>query len=256
MLSIRFLNVSFSTYRYLMAFALFLAFYYIVHDYCAYLAGMLAGVGVTLTITIIYNKLFSVSTADSFRSEASSAVSQQSLLHHQQQILEVPAVKEYQPLAKYEGWMNEYPDVYDPLGYHISQTQPVFVRLQGHLLRLSHTKAKIPKRAMWNEPKIKANLTYHRIYNLLGAKVSLLPVGLTRKRFWSKKYPICITLSKEQMNFDCYSANTKSVVDNKSRKDFHLEEGEKKKKRKSNISLLVKWNHSLHCRTNFTIQLV
>lgn len=130
--------------------------------------------------------------------------------------------------------MNEYPEIYDPLTYHISQTQPVFLRLQGHLLRISHTKSKVPKRIMWNEPKIKPNLTYHRIYNLLGAQVTLLPVGLTRKRFWSKKYPICITLSKDQLNFDYCPTDTKcEEKDAKgSKKGYSLE------KKKCNISLV------------------
>lgn len=78
--------------------------------------------------------------------------------------------------------MNEFPESYDPQTYHISQTQSVYVRLQGNLLRLSHTRAKIPKRAMWNEPKHKLAFTEHRIYNLLGAVVTLLPEGLNKKR--------------------------------------------------------------------------
>lgn len=78
--------------------------------------------------------------------------------------------------------MNEYPDPYDPLTYHISQTQSVFLRLQGNLLRLSHSKSKVPKRAMWNENEIKATFSHHRIYNLVGAKITLLPEGLAKIR--------------------------------------------------------------------------
>lgn len=78
--------------------------------------------------------------------------------------------------------MNEYPNVYNPNMYHISQTQSVYLRLQGNLLRMSHSKSKVPKRAMWNEPDIKMNFSHHRIYNLLGAKITLLPEGLAKKR--------------------------------------------------------------------------
>lgn len=184
---------------------------------------MMAGIVITFTLVTIYNKLFAIP----LNVEVEHYSHQQ-----QQQIVEIPAVKEHQPLIKYEGWMNEYPDVYDPLSYHISQTQTVFVRLQGNLLRLSHTKSKIGKRAMWNEPKIKANLTYHRIYNLLGAKVTLLPVGLTRKRFWSKKYPICVTLNKDQMNFDYYPVE---ITKSKSKKDEPMD----KKKSNNNTSFMV-----------------
>lgn len=67
---------------------------------------------------------------------------------------------------------------------------------------MSHTKSKVPKRALWNESKIKPHFTHHRVYNLLGAKVTLLPEGLAKKRHWSKKYPICVTLHKDQMDFE------------------------------------------------------
>lgn len=226
------INNVFFICRYLLVLAVFAVFYYIIQLYSIYMAGVLAGVTVTFAVTFVYNKIFSINGVVTIHGEHPKA----RLLQNQRQILEIPAVKEYQPVGKFEGWMNEYPDVYDPLGYHISQTQSVFVRLQGHLLRLSHTKTKVPKRAMWNEPKIKAHLTYHRIYNILGAKVSLLPVGLTRKRFWSKKYPICITLAKDQLNFDYYSTETKSPANEskcKSKKEGSVE------KKKGSLSLAV-----------------
>lgn len=31
--------------------------------------------------------------------------------------------------------------------------------------------------------------------------MTLLPAGLAKKRHWSKKYPICVTLNKNQMDF-------------------------------------------------------
>lgn len=79
--------------------------------------------------------------------------------------------------------MNEYPEEYNPLTYHVSQTQAVYLRLQGNFLKVSHTRQKIPKRAMWNEPDYKQVFTRHRIYNLQGAKVMLLPDGLARVRY-------------------------------------------------------------------------
>lgn len=206
-------------FSYLIVAVIFAILYYIIQWYSVYLAGIVAGIAITLAIITIYDNLFSISSETEIRQIYPQ--------DQQQQFVEIPPVKEYQPICKYEGWMNEYPDVYDPLTYHISNTQAVYVRLQGNLLRLSHTKNKIPKRAMWNEPKIKPNLTYHRVYNLLGANVSLLPVGLTRKRFWSKKYPICITLNKDQMNFDYYPEET---VKNKVKKE---------EQKKDNISILV-----------------
>lgn len=170
--------------------------YVLLQVYLPYMAGFMAGLLIAFTISYFYIKYYAIQST----SAASASKSFSSILGRQ--IYEVPAIKEYQPIMKYEGWINEYPEVYDPHTYHILKTQSVYVRLQGNLLRLSHSKQKVPKRAMWNEPEIKPTFTHHRIYNLIGAKICLLPEGLAKTRHWSKKYPICIILSKDQMNFD------------------------------------------------------
>lgn len=105
-----------------------------------------------------------------------------------------------------QGWMNEV-DSYDPNTFHISMTRPVYIKLEGmisfvwnlfthdylrisgfslgSILHISNTNARIPKRAMWNEPPIDRKsivFTTHRSYNLLGCRIELLPIGLARKR--------------------------------------------------------------------------
>ncbi|KAJ8915161.1 hypothetical protein NQ315_000413 [Exocentrus adspersus] len=182
-------------------------FYLIIQYYSLFLAGLAVGIIFTFVFIKIYLKLsppVAVNSVSPARNPAQAS-----------KIMEVEAIKEYQPLSKYEGWVNEYPNAYDPTTYHISQTQSVYLRLQGNLLRISHSKGKVPKRAMWNEPDIKMNFSHHRIYNLLGAKISLLPEGLAKKRHWSKKYPICITLSKEQMTFEPEALQRLEVDDEK-----------------------------------------
>ncbi|XP_017774640.1 PREDICTED: testis-expressed sequence 2 protein isoform X2 [Nicrophorus vespilloides] len=156
-----------------------------------YICGFIAGMFLAASAALIYINLFT---------EPSISVGKRTPTP--QAILQIPAVEEHQPPTKYEGWVNEYPEKYNAQTYHISQTQSVYLRLQGNLLKMSHTKQKIPKRAMWNEPEYKHSFMRHRIYNLLGAEVTLLPKGLTKIRHWSKKYPICVTLDKNQWNFD------------------------------------------------------
>ncbi|XP_073945152.1 uncharacterized protein isoform X2 [Choristoneura fumiferana] len=111
----------------------------------------------------------------------------------------IPSVKEYRPLKKYEGWINHYrfPE-YDPYTYHINKTVTAYVKLEGCNLRLSYTTTKIAKRALWDEKIDKVLFYQHRLYNLTGARVILLPKGLVRKRQWSKKYPICIVLNEKE----------------------------------------------------------
>ncbi|CAG9786258.1 unnamed protein product [Diatraea saccharalis] len=111
----------------------------------------------------------------------------------------IPSVQEHTPMKKYEGWINHYryPD-YDPFTYHINQTTTAFMKLEGCNLRISYTKTKVAKRALWDE-KIENIIFYqHRLYNLTGARVILLPKGLVKRRQWSKKYPICVVLNERE----------------------------------------------------------
>ncbi|KAL1117285.1 hypothetical protein AAG570_004611 [Ranatra chinensis] len=94
----------------------------------------------------------------------------------------------------FQGWMNEYSDDYVPETYRIAFTSTVYVRLEGSLLRIATPRNKVPKRALWNEPNYKLSFDLERVYDISNCKVSLLPEGLAHKRWWSKKYPVCIDL--------------------------------------------------------------
>ncbi|KAK3928515.1 Testis-expressed protein 2 [Frankliniella fusca] len=116
--------------------------------------------------------------------------------------LQVPAAKEILPTDSFQGWMNELNGVYDTKSYHISMTESVHVRLDGSCLTLSHTRTKVPKRAMWNEHPIRnIQFTDERLFDLRGWQVKLLPDGITRRRQWSKKYPICLVKCDESEPF-------------------------------------------------------
>ncbi|XP_061395925.1 uncharacterized protein LOC133331557 [Musca vetustissima] len=145
-------------------------------------------------------------------------------------ICEVPAVEEFKTVKSYGGWMNEV-DSYDPNTFHISMTRPVYIKLEGSILHISNTNARIPKRAMWNEPPIDRKsiiFTTHRSYNLLGCRIELLPIGLARKRHFNRKYPIQLIVKpyKEAKN----STNgevTKPIVTKHRRFSRHRVKAEK-----------------------------
>lgn len=99
-------------------------------------------------------------------------------------ILEIPAVEEHKTIKTYSGWMNEISS-YDPNTFSFNLTRAVYIRLDGSVLKLSGTNARIPKRRMWNEPPIercKVLFTDHRSYDLSEARIELLPLGLAKKR--------------------------------------------------------------------------
>lgn len=97
-------------------------------------------------------------------------------------VLEISAVEEHAVLDKHEGWLNELPYNYEPDNYHVARTRPVFFVLEGESLHVMETRTRIPKRAIWDEPKHKPKFTKRRMYSVAGAKVELLPSGLIRRR--------------------------------------------------------------------------
>ncbi|XP_059621006.1 testis-expressed protein 2 isoform X2 [Phlebotomus argentipes] len=133
-------------------------------------------------------------------------------------ICQVPAVEEHKSLKTYTGWMNEINN-YDPANYHISMTRSVFVKLDGSNLRISSAADRVPKRSMWNEQPIDKNsisFIKHRFYNLLGCRIEMCPKGLARKRYFSRKYPIQLTISqsKVELNQENFGADevSKAIV--------------------------------------------
>lgn len=58
---------------------------------------------------------------------------------------------------------------------------------------------RIRRRATWTEARLAervATFTRHRAYEVRGAVVRLLPVGLARKRHFSRKYPIEVVMRR------------------------------------------------------------
>uniref|UniRef100_A0A1A9WPX7 SMP-LTD domain-containing protein n=1 Tax=Glossina brevipalpis TaxID=37001 RepID=A0A1A9WPX7_9MUSC len=130
-------------------------------------------------------------------------------------ICEIPAAKEYKTVKSYEGWMNEI-DIYDPETYHITMTRSVYVKLEGSILNISNTNARLPKRALWNEAPVDLKaitFTAHRSYDLLGCRIELLPLGLARKRHFNRKYPIQLIVKQtfDYENFESMDYNKSAL---------------------------------------------
>ncbi|XP_063234563.1 testis-expressed protein 2 isoform X2 [Bacillus rossius redtenbacheri] len=156
-----------------------------------YVSGFLCG---TFSTYIVYSYIIKMTSIGDCTRPKEFAIPDYAALP----ILEVPAVKEHHAINKHAGWMNEYPFHYEPQEYSVKDTRAVYVRLEGSVLRVSETRAKIPRRAMWNErDHSHVKFDHQRIYDISHCQVLLLPEGLTAKRLWSKKYPICIIFRKK-----------------------------------------------------------
>ena len=103
------------------------------------------------------------------------------------EFVEIEAAEEHAVVDRFEGWLNELPYDYDPDNYHVARTVSVFFKLEAESLRIMETRTRIPKRAVWNEPQHVAKFTRKRVYSLAGAKIELLPDGLTRRRYGNLK---------------------------------------------------------------------
>ncbi|XP_021935700.1 testis-expressed protein 2 isoform X4 [Zootermopsis nevadensis] len=164
-----------------------------------YISGFLCGIALSIGVAAVYAWILRLTKpAKSHSSDENCLQIDDKFIipdYTKIPILEVPAVKEYHQINKYQGWMNEYRNAYNPETYHLIDTESVYVRLEGTTLRISHTKLRIPKRAMWNERTHKLKFYHQRIYSIEHCTLKLLPDGLARRRLWSKKYPICIILN-------------------------------------------------------------
>jgi hypothetical protein len=115
----------------------------------------------------------------------------------------------------YKGWMNELRnETYDPSTYLLSKTRSVYLNLDGSILRLqSSTTHKISKRAVYGEKLLnnsQIQFNEQRIYDLTDCQVNILPNELVRKRYWSKKYPICLKNIKLQSKNNIKSSSSSS----------------------------------------------
>ncbi|CAL8124139.1 unnamed protein product [Orchesella dallaii] len=137
-----------------------------------------------------------------FRNEESTYSGNQS--ESRMMIGNTPSIvdKQNSGFEKSQGWMLTFPietDIYSPLTHHLRSTKVVFIRIHGYNLLVSypHSKHKIPKRRLWNDPIINTDHMFvrHTQYNLHGSKIEIVPIGLSKKRVWCKKYPISITLA-------------------------------------------------------------
>ncbi len=88
--------------------------------------------------------------------------------------------------------MNELREKYSPNTYFLNKTRSVYISLDYDKLRIQTTSVEIPRRAICNEILPKPKFIEQRIYDLKDCEVSILPKELVRKRYWSKKYPICL----------------------------------------------------------------
>ncbi len=118
----------------------------------------------------------------------------------------------------YKGWMNELRnETYDPSTYLLSKTRSVYLNLDGSILRLqSSTTHKISKRAVYGEKLLnnsQIQFNEQRIYDLTDCQVNILPNELVRKRYWSKKYPICLKNIKLQSKNNIKSSSSSYQLD-------------------------------------------
>ncbi|CAD5212419.1 unnamed protein product [Bursaphelenchus okinawaensis] len=110
------------------------------------------------------------------------------------------SAKEDNPKGKriYKGWMNILNEPYNPYTFHVNALQTVLIRLDGKLLRISRPATALLKHGFHTDPTLtesEPKMLGQSIFDLTNASIKLRPRRLARRRWFSRKYPICIKLS-------------------------------------------------------------
>ncbi|KAI3414028.1 hypothetical protein GPALN_011494 [Globodera pallida] len=98
----------------------------------------------------------------------------------------------------YKGWMNILNEHYHPHAFHVNTIQTVLVRLDGNILRISRPERTMLKHCFHKDPTLtepEPRMISQKIYDLTDAQILLRPRRLARRRWFSRKYPICIKLA-------------------------------------------------------------
>ncbi|PAA83514.1 hypothetical protein BOX15_Mlig027787g1 [Macrostomum lignano] len=105
--------------------------------------------------------------------------------------------KQQQTNRSLDGFLNECWS-YDVERHHLNHTFTVYASLDGRQLTLKRPQQSVPKRVLYSDELINPDMLSFsdtREFDLANAKLRLQPVGLVRKRLWSKKYPIHVVLA-------------------------------------------------------------
>uniref|UniRef100_A0AC34FFA9 PH domain-containing protein n=1 Tax=Panagrolaimus sp. ES5 TaxID=591445 RepID=A0AC34FFA9_9BILA len=98
----------------------------------------------------------------------------------------------------YKGWMNI---LYEPYNVHAScykDIQPVLIQLEGPFLRISRPERLVMKHSTQDDPTFTKDfppMLSESTYDITNAKIKLRPKHLARRRWWVRRYPICIVLA-------------------------------------------------------------
>ncbi|RMZ94273.1 testis-expressed sequence 2 isoform X1 [Brachionus plicatilis] len=184
-------NQNFLVPSVILAFSiLVIIFKYISWSLLNFILGLVSGVGACVTLFWIMLKFDLAKYLHGFKEEKKSECGEQNVKNF---LIQSAVRKENRNFdGVYKGWMNELRESYSPESYFINKTRSVFLNLDGSLLRLQISSNRVPKRAIVDEKIGQVQLNDLRIFELGDSQVSLLPSQLCRKRYWSKKYPICI----------------------------------------------------------------
>ncbi|KAI1722751.1 testis-expressed protein 2 [Ditylenchus destructor] len=115
----------------------------------------------------------------------------------------------------YKGWMNILNEHYNPHSFHVNTIQTVLVRLDGNMLRISRPERAMMKHTFHTDPTLtepEPRMLSQSIYDLTNAKVRLRPRRLARRRWFSRKYPICIRLASAENDKFNYSSGRDSTT--------------------------------------------
>jgi len=97
----------------------------------------------------------------------------------------------------YKGWMNILNEPYNVHTSCYKDIQSVLVQLEGPMLRISRPERLVMKHCTHDDPTFTEDdppMLSYSTFDLTNAKIKISPEGLARRRWWVRRYPICIVL--------------------------------------------------------------
>jgi hypothetical protein len=98
----------------------------------------------------------------------------------------------------YKGWMNILNEPYNVHTSCYKDIQSVLVQLEGPILRISRPERLVMKHCTHDDPTFTEDyppMLSQSSFDITNAKIKLRPKHLARRRWWVRRYPICIVLA-------------------------------------------------------------
>lgn len=114
-------------------------------------------------------------------------------------------------ILRHQGFLNECSS-YDRSSHRLARLKTVYVKLDGTTIKLYRSNKSVPKKSSSGEVLSPESFLFShmRVFELMGAQVSIVPADLSAKLTWSRKFPIELKLATD--GFQCFTSSEDDYI--------------------------------------------